>query len=231
VADGVTRNGIKRILAFRVVQRESAPAWRNFLWSPYRRGLEGQRLKLITTDGCGGLIAAVQEVDPFVPRPRCGFHKRPNVATKVRRQERAWMLRGLRPGYQAPNRRAAERAALAWAAVWRDRCPDAGACVAQDLPTLRAVYDVPDARRRMVRTTNPLERRFREVRRRTDSMGTFVNEARIARSVYGLVAYSNAKYATRVCKEFRKARRVACDALLDPGQLHTGIDVTSAAVW
>jgi putative transposase len=209
VAYGVTRAGIKQIIDFRVAKSESESAWRNFLWSLYRRGLEGQGLKLIATDGCGGLIAAVQEVYPFVPRQRCWFHKMQNVATKVRRKDRKRVLRGLRPVYQAANRRAGERAALAWAAVWRERYPDAVVCVEQDLNELLAFYDVPEPQRRMVRTTNPIERRFREVRRRTDSIGTFVNDGSIERIVYGLVAYYNAKYATRVCKEFRKQRSVA----------------------
>jgi putative transposase len=140
----------------------------------HRRGLEGQDLKLITTDGCGGLIAAVQEVYPFVPRQPAAagwFHKLQNVATKVRRKDQPRVLRGLRPVYQAANRRGAERAVEAWAAVWRERYPDAVACVEQDLPELLAFYDVPEAQRRMVRTTNPIERRSREVRRRTDSIG------------------------------------------------------------
>jgi putative transposase len=103
VAYGVTRAGIKQIIDFRVAQSESEPAWRNFLWSLYRRGLEGQGLQLITTDGCGGLIAAVQDVYPFVARQRCWFHKMQNVATKVRRKDQLRVLRGLRPVYQAAN--------------------------------------------------------------------------------------------------------------------------------
>ena len=50
---------------------------------------------------------------------------------------------------------------------------------------------------------------FREVRRRTRSIGTFVNDASIERIVYGLVAYHNAKYATRICPAFRKLGCVA----------------------
>ncbi len=132
-----------------------------------------------------------------------------NVSTKVRRKDQKRVLRGLRPVYQAANRQAAERAALAWAAVWRERYPDAVVCVEQDLNELLVFYDVPEPQRRMVRTTNPIERRFRAVRRRTDSIGTFVNDGSIERIVYGLVAYYDAKYATRVCKEFRKQRSVA----------------------
>jgi transposase-like protein len=47
------------------------------------------------------------------------------------------------------------------------------------------------------------------VRRRTRSIGTFVNDASIERIVYGLVAYMNRKYATRVCPEFKKTRYAA----------------------
>ncbi len=209
VAYGITHAGIKQIIDFRVAQSESEPAWRNFLWRLSRRGLEGQSLKLITTDGCPGLIAAIEEVYSFVPRQRCWFHKMENVAKKVRRKDQPPVLRGLRPVYQAAHRRAAERAVRTWAELWRDRYPDAVACVEQDLNELLAFYDVPEPHRRMVRTTNPIERRFREVRRRTNSIGTFVNDASLERIVYGLVAYYNAKYAARVCKEFRKARSVA----------------------
>lgn len=209
VAYGVTRAGIRQIIDFRVAPSERESAWRNFLWDLYRRGLEGQTLKLITTDGCAGLIAAVEEVYPCVARQRCWFHKMQNVAQKVRRRDQQKVLRGLRPVYQAANRRAAERAVVAWATLWRDRYPDAVACVEQDLNELLAFFDRPEAHRRMVRTTNPIERRFREVRRRTNSIGTFVNDPSLERIVYGLVAYYNAKYAARVCKEFRKTRYVA----------------------
>lgn len=69
------------------------------------------------------------------------------------------MLSGLRPVYNAANRRAAERAVLGRAKVWRERYPDAVACVARDLAELLAVFDVPEVHRRMVRTTNPIESR------------------------------------------------------------------------
>ncbi len=209
VAYGVTTAGIKRIIAFRVAKSESEAAWRNFLWSLHRRGLEGQHLKLVATDGCGGLIAAVEDVYPFVPRQRCWFHKMQNVASHVRRRDQKRVLRGLRAVYTAEHRRAAEQAVRRWADVWRERYPKVVKSVEQDLPELLNFFDVPTAHRKMVRTTNPIERRFREVRRRTNSIGTFVNDASLERIVYGLVAYYNAKYATRVCKEFRKVRCVA----------------------
>jgi putative transposase len=209
VAYGITHQGIRQIIDFRVANGESESAWSGFLWSLYRRGLTGKSLKLISSDGGGGLIAAMQAVWPFVPRQRCWFHKMQNVASKLRRRDQAAVLQGLRKVYAAPDRRQAERQYILWARRWKDRYPSAVACVEKDLPELLAVFDLPAEHRRMLRTTNPIERRFREVRRRTRSIGTFVNDASIERIVYGLVAYFNSKYAERICPEFKKKRQVA----------------------
>lgn len=209
VAYGITAGGVKRIIDFRLANGETRVAWEKFLSNLYRRGLHGTELRLITTDGGGGVIAGVQEAYPHVARQRCWFHKMQNVAAKLRKKEQAEVLNGLRGVYGAATRRAAVRAYTAWARHWHDRYPAAVECVDRDLQELLAVFDVVAAHRRMVRTTNGIERCFREVRRRTRSIGTFVNDASIERIVYGLVAYHNAKYATRICREFRKLERVA----------------------
>jgi putative transposase len=105
--------------------------------------------------------------------------------------------------------RAALWAYHAWARCWHERYALAVECVDRDLEELLAVFDVLAAHRRMVRTTNGIERCFREVRRRTRSIGTFVNDASIERMVYGLVAYRNRRYATRICREFKQLGHVA----------------------
>lgn len=209
VAYGVTKDGIRELIDFRVANGESGPAWEAFLWSLQRRGLAGRCLRLVTTDGNKGLIQAVESVWPFAPRQRCWFHKMQNVAGKVKRRDRQNVLAGLREVYKAANRRSAERAYIAWARRWKDAYAAAVKCVEDDLEVLLTFYDVPEPQRRMVRTTNPIERRMRELRRRTRSIGTFVNDASIERIVYGLVAYWNRKYAARVCPAFREAKHVA----------------------
>ena len=209
VAYGITTGGLKQIVDFRLANGETRAAWERFLTNLYRRGLRGSTLRLITTDGGGGVIAGVEEAYPHVARQRCWFHKMQNVAAKLRRKDQADVLDGLRAVYQAATRRAAVRAYTAWARRWHDRYPAAVECVDRDLEELLAVFDVPAEHRRMVRTTNGIERCFREVRRRTRSIGTFVNDASIERIVYGLVAYHNTKYATRICPGFKKLGQVA----------------------
>jgi len=209
VAYGITAEGIKQIVDFRLANGETRAAWEKFLHHLYRRGLRGHQLRLITTDGGGGVIAGVEEAYPPVARQRCWFHKMQNVAAKVRRKDQLEVLDGLRKVYGAATRRAAVRAYRVWARHWHDRYPAAVACVDRDLEELLAVFEIPPEHRRMVRTTNGIERCFREVRRRTRSIGTFVNDASIERIVYGLVAYHNSKYATRRCREFERLECVA----------------------
>jgi putative transposase len=209
VAYGITAGGIKQIIDFRLASGETRAAWERFLGQLYRRGLRGEQLRLITTDGGGGVIAGVEEGYPHVARQRCWFHKMQNVAAKLRKKDRAQVLDGLRQVYAAPNRRAAVRAYHVWARRWHARYAAAVECVDRDLEELLAVFNVPADHRRRVRTTNGIERCFREVRRRTRSIGTFVNDASIERIVYGLVAYHNTKYATRICPGFRKLGQVA----------------------
>jgi putative transposase len=209
VAYGVGGDGIKEIVDFQLAAGETRAAWEHFLMRLYRRGLRGECLRLITTDGGGGVIAGVEAAYPHVPRQRCWFHKMQNVSAKVKKKDRTKVLTGLRMVYAAPTRRAAVRAYQTWAGQWVEPYEDAVRCVDRDLQELLAVFDLPPDHRPMMRTTNGIERCFREVRRRTRSIGTFVNDASIERIVYGLVAYHNAKYATRVCPAFRRVRYVA----------------------
>ena len=211
VAYGITRQGYRMILDFQIASSESESAWRKFLWSLYRRGLEGQNLQLITTDGHGGLAAAVEDVWPEIPRQRCWFHKMQNVAAKVKRQDRQKVLTGLREVYAAASRAAALAACRSWAKRWRDVYPKAVRCVDKDLDLLLAVFALPEGHRKMMRTTNGIERRFREVRRKTRLIGTFVDDASIERIVFGLVRYFNDRDAGRVCPAFQppKAAKAA----------------------
>jgi putative transposase len=208
-AYGVTRQGIKELIDFRVEAKEDAAGWGRFLLSLWRRGLQGAALRLIVSDGGKGVLAAVGDVYPEAPHQRCWFHKMSNVASKVKKRHAAACLQGLRAVYQAPTRRAAERAYTAWARRWQHPEPAAVRCVAQDLEALLRFYAVPAAHRKMVRTSNAIERCFREVRRRTRSIGTFVDQASLERLVYGLFDSLNRRRAQQVCREFRSTQVAA----------------------
>ena len=136
----------------------------------------------------------------IVPARRDWFHKMQNVTNKLHKKDGQKVPQGLRQLYGAPTRRRAERHYLRWATRWQEQYPSAVAWVQKDLPELLAIFDVPAEHRPWVRTTNPIERCFHELRRRTRSMGPFMNHASIEWIVYGLLAYMNRKYAERVAR-------------------------------
>lgn len=209
VAYGVTHRGEKELIAFQLEPSESGAAWRRFLSRLVRQGLHGDRLRLVITDGAKGVLSALEDVFPQAKTQRCWFHKMSNVLAKVRKKHVAACLRGLRKVYTASHRRAAEAAYAAWARAWAHTEPKAVACVEADLEALLAFYAFPEPHRRMIRTTNAIERCFREVRRRTRPIGCFMNEASIERIIYALFSAMNAKWAGKPCKAFKETLAAA----------------------
>jgi putative transposase len=204
-AYGVTWNGVKELIAFRLESSEAKDGWRRFFLGLQQRGLTGEKAQLVVTDGGKGLIEAVADCFPQALHQRCWFHKLSNVMAKVRVKNRKACLMGLRAVYDAPSRAAAEKAYARWAKRWCREEPDAVRCVERDLDALLVFYGVPPAHRKMVRTTNAIERCFREVRRRTRSIGCFINDASVERILYGLFRFMNQRRAGKVCKEFKAA--------------------------
>jgi hypothetical protein len=76
------------------------------------------------------------------------------------------------------------------------------ACVERDLESLLVFFDYPEAMRVGLRTTNAIERSFREVRRRTRPIGCFNNVQSCERIIYAICVYLNAKWEIAPLKEF-----------------------------
>lgn len=197
VALGITNAGTKEILDFQLAPAESQAAWEAFLNDLYARGLTGEGLTLIVTDGGAGLLAALPLVYPRVRVGRCWAHKSRNVLDKVRPAERQRVKRDLHRISHAIDRVAARAEARRFVLHWRTRYPAAVRCLQQDLEELLAflVFDDPTWRQ-AARTTNAIERRFREVRRRTRPMGVFSDRTSMERILYAVFTYENQKEGT-----------------------------------
>jgi putative transposase len=202
VAYGLTVFGQRQLLSFRQATSESATAWEAFLNDLYHRGLDGANLKLIVTDGCKGLHAALAVVYPYVPRQRCWVHKLRNVANKLPRTIQAACLKEAKTIYQAPTRREAVARFRHWERRWQRIAPKAVACLREDLDDLLTVFDFPKAQRVKLRTTNVIERCFREVRRRTRPIGCFTNAASCDRIIYAVFHRLNTLWQDRPLKQF-----------------------------
>jgi transposase-like protein len=192
VALGLRADGKKEIIDFRLAGSESAAEWERFLTDLFRRGLTGEGLEMVCVDGGAGLLAALPTVLPTIPVQRCWAHKIRNVLDKVKKADQPAVKRALHKIMNAPNAPAARAAARKFADRFGDKYPAAVACLRNDLDELLTCFRYKsDAERRAVRTTNAVERRFREVRRRTRPMGTFQDKTSMDRILFAVFTHEN----------------------------------------
>jgi transposase-like protein len=192
VALGLRPDGKKEVIDFRLASAESAAQWELFLGDLVRRGLTGKRLEMLCVDGGSGLLAALPTAFPDTPVQRCWAHKIRNVLAKVRKPDQAAIKAGLHRIMNARTLPAAWSAARRFADRWEDLYPKAVACLRADLDDLLTCFRYPSlAQRKVVRTTNAIERRFREVRRRTRPMGTFQDRTSMDRILFAVFMHEN----------------------------------------
>lgn len=195
VALGIRHDGKKEIIDFKLARSESTYEWESFLVHLTRRGLTGKETEIVSVDGGAGLISAVRSVYPLIPLQRCWAHKMRNILNKVRKADTKEVKKGLVKIYGAKSLKEARSAARRWSNAWEDVYPAAVKCLRDDLDDLLTFFGFTDTSfRRKVRTTNAIERIFREVRRRTRPMGVFENRTSMERILYAVFLYENIRY-------------------------------------
>jgi transposase-like protein len=201
-AYGVTVQGIRQIIDFRVVDTESENKWTGFLQNLQTRGLTDDTLSLIVTDGSKALENAVDNVFPLVLRQRCWAHKMRNVAKYLRKKDEKECLFEAKKIYSAENLKEAKRNFQLWESKWGRLYPKAAECIRKNWEQLTAFYKTPKALWKKLRTTNIIERAFREVRRRTRTMSCFNNVESIERIVFAVISHLNEKWRNTPIYEF-----------------------------
>jgi putative transposase len=205
VAYGVRPDGTRQLLGFLRAKGEGQAHWEALLNDLYRRGLKGDKLLLVVTDGCPGLAAAIQTVYPRAAHQRCWVHKMRNILEKVRKRDYDAVKLDAQAIYLAKGRRQAEAAARAFCRRWRQHYPTVVRQLERDLPELLAFFAFPRHLWRKLRTTNIIERCFVEVRRRTRPMVCFVNVQSVDRIIYSIFQRFNLEWKTRTLRVFTQA--------------------------
>ena len=195
VAYGIKANGQRELISFRLANHgESQTAWEVFLQSLWQRGLLGSHLKLIVIDGNKGLANAAELIYPHVRIQRCWAHKLRNAVNHVSRKDQSAFSAQARSVYDADSRSAALHAFRQLRSDWKHSEPEAIACLETDLDSLLAFYSCPQTFWRRLRTTNAIERIFREVRRRTRPMSTFNNLPSLERIIFAIFYRQNHRW-------------------------------------
>jgi transposase-like protein len=202
VAYGITCFGHRELISFRQVQRESKASWTAFLEDLRNRGLQGKNLRLITVDGHKGLSSALDEEYPFIPVQRCWAHKLRNVTNYLPKKHQKECSGEASLIYNAVNKQEAVNQFRLWNTKWQKIDNDAAHCLKKDINQMLNFFDCPEGHRIKVRTTNVIERSFREVRRRVRPMNCFTNESSCDRIIYCIFNHLNNHWKERPLKNF-----------------------------
>ena len=200
-AYGLTREGKRELIDFQIVKAEAEDTWHGFLWGLWSRGLRGEFLELIVTDGHAGLAKALGRLWPAVAHQRCWAHKLRNLENKLKASQSA-CLDQAKLIYQAPHRTEALHRFRVWKKRWQKEAPKAVACLEQDLEELLAFFDCPPAHWKRVRTTNVIERLFVEVRRRIRTMCAFTTRSSCERILFSVFDRMNIYWDLHPLKPF-----------------------------
>ena len=194
IAVGVNGDGRREVLGMDVGPSEAEPFWTEFLRKLARRGLRG--IKLVISDAHEGVKAAVAKV-LHASWQRCRVHFMRNVLAHAGRQGRRVVAAFIGTAFVQDD---AEVASKQWRQVadqLRPKVPKLAALMDEAEADVLAFMTFPKDHRSKIHSINPLERLNGEIKRRTDVVGIFPNEAAITRLVGALLLEQNDEWAVQ----------------------------------
>ena len=179
IATGVTQHGEREVLGLAVGDSEDGAFWTAFLRSLRSRGLAGVRL--VISDAHEGLKGAIAAILLGSAWQRCRVHFLRNVLARIPKGSAEMVLAAIRTVFAQPDAASAREQLDEIVEKLTPRFPVAAQMLSAAREDLLAYTIFPVAHWRKIWSTNPLERVNKEVKRRTDVVGIFPNEAAVMR--------------------------------------------------
>ena len=194
VAVGVNNDGRREVLGMDVGPSEAETFWTAFLRKLARRGLRG--VKLVISDAHEGIKASVVKVMNATWQ-RCRVHFMRTVLAHAGRSGRRVVSAFIATAFAQDDAEAARQQWRRVADQLRPKVPKLAALMDAAEPDVLAYMGFPAAHRVKLHSTNPLERLNGEIKRRTDVVGIFPNEAAITRLVGAILLEQNDEWAVQ----------------------------------
>ena len=174
VAIGVSDAGERRILGLDLAPGDTeGGAWAAFVKDPVDRGPTGVRL--VISDDDGGLVRAVHEQLLGAAWQRSSVHSTRNAQDLVRRSAKGMVATVIRSVFEQPDEAAAREQPRRAVDGLAERFPKVAELLVAAETDLLVHFTFPDTHRPRIRSTNPLERLNKEIKRRTQVVGIFPN--------------------------------------------------------
>lgn len=218
VATGVTANGDREVLGVEVGDSESGAFWTSFFQGLRARGLDG--VQLVISDHHLGLTQAISSVFVGAAWQRCRVHFMRNVLARVPKASVEMVAAAIRTIFAQPNADHVRSQLVDVTTMLAPKFPDVAAMLTDATEDLLAFSTFPQAHWRKIWSTNPLERLNGEIKRRTNVVGIFPNDAAVARLVTAVIVETHDEWAVaerRYLSEGSMAKLYATDPTeLDP---------------
>jgi len=187
VATGVAHTGERRILGLELAAgNDEGSAWPAFVRGLVERGLHGVRL--VISDDHAGLVKAVREQLLGSGWQRCRVHLTRNAQDLVPRSARSMVASAIRAVLEQPDEASARDQCGRVIVMFEPGFPAVARLLTDAESDLLAHFTFPESHRRQIRSTNPLERLNKEIKRRTAVVGIFPNRAAVIRLVGMILA-------------------------------------------
>jgi putative transposase len=179
VATGVTEKGDREVLGLAVGDSEDGAFWTAFLRSLRARGLAG--VQLVISDAHEGLKGAIAAILLGAAWQRCRVHFLRNVLSRIPKGSAQMVLALIRTIWAQPDAGLVADQLDEVVAKLEPRFPVVAGMLVAAKADLIAFAAFPFSHWKKIWSTNPLERVNKEIKRRTDVVGIFPNEAAVTR--------------------------------------------------
>jgi transposase-like protein len=194
VAVGVNTDGRREVLGMTVGHSEAEPFWVEFLRSLTRRGLRG--VKLVISDAHEGLKAAITKI-LMATWQRCRVHFMRNALAYAGKTQRRIVSAWVGTAFAQDDAAAARKQWREVSDQARPRVPKLAALMDDAEADVLAYMGFPAQHRAKLHSTNPLERLNGEIKRRSEVVGIFPNEAAVTRLIGALLLEQNDEWAVQ----------------------------------
>jgi transposase-like protein len=211
IAIGVRETGEREVLGWALGASEEQAFWQDFLRSLVGRGLTG--VQLVVSDAHEGLKAAIAQTLAGAVWQRCRVHFMRNLLAHIPHGDKDMVAATVRTIFAQPTRAAARSQVDQVAQMLRQHWPKAAALLLAAEDDVLAYMSFPREHWTRIYSTNPLERLNREVKRRTDVVQVFPDEAAALRLAGAILLETADEWAAEERRYFSQA---SMQQLLDP---------------
>ena len=194
IAVGVNSDGRREVLGMDVGPSEAEPFWTAVLRKLTRRGLRG--VKLVISYAHEGIKAAVSKL-LCATWQRCRVHFMRNALANTGKSGRRVVSAFIGTAFAQETPEAASQQWRSVADQMRPKLPKLATLMNDAEPDVLAYMTFPKEHRAKLHSTNPIERLNGEIKRRTEVVGIFPNEAAITRLIGAILMEQSDEWAVQ----------------------------------